>query len=79
MLSSPNEGLPTMKRFLALALLIGGSTFGVVGCDQKSRRPRRARRSRLLGGSTTIKDKETVEKTGDHKTDATPSPETPKP
>lgn len=36
MLSNSEEGHQPMKRFLASALLVGISSFGLVGCDQKS-------------------------------------------
>jgi hypothetical protein len=77
MLSSPNEGQSTMKRFLALALLIGGSTFGVVGCTETTE-VKKVEEVKGPEGTKKITDKTTIEATGDQK-GTTPTPETPKP
>jgi hypothetical protein len=71
MLSSANKGLSSMKRFLALALLIGGSTLGLVGCGETSSDTKKEE-IKTPDGSTTVTTKTEVEKTGEHKD---PAPE----
>jgi hypothetical protein len=80
MLSSPIQGPPIMKRFLASALIVGVSTFGVVGCDQTSSDVKKEE-LKTPTGSTTVTTKTEVDKSGDHKDPAPvtpPSTEAPK-
>jgi hypothetical protein len=67
-----------MKRFLAAALIVGVSTFGLVGCEQKSEVTDVKTIKTPTGTdkvTTTIEEK----KTGDAKDPApTTTPETPK-
>jgi hypothetical protein len=70
-----------MKRFMASTLIIGVSTFGLVGCEQKTE-DKTVRTSETPGGGK-VKETESVkiEKSGDAKDPApvtTPAPETPK-
>jgi hypothetical protein len=76
MLSTPIEGQLTMKRFLASALIIGVSTFGLVGCEEK-KEVETVTKIKTPEGDKTITDKTTVESTGDQK-GTTPVVETPK-
>jgi hypothetical protein len=59
-----------MKRLLAAALIVGVSTFGLVGCDQKTEVEKKTTVTTPTG-STTDTVKETVKKTG---TDKEPTP-----
>ncbi len=73
MLSFLSEGQQIMKRFLASALIVGVSTFGLVGCDQKSEVKEEKTVSTPSGTdkvTTTVEEK----KTGDAKD---PAPSTP--
>ena len=74
MLSFFSEGQRTMKRFLASALIVGVSTFGLVGCEQKSEVKDEKTIKTPTGTekvtTTTIEDK----KTGDAKDPAPTSP-----
>ncbi len=78
MLSTPSQGQQIMKRLLASALIIGVSTFGLVGCEQKTE-DKVVKESTTPGGG---KVKETTdvktEKSGDAK-DPAPSTGEPKP
>ena len=76
MLSSPNEGQPIMKRFLALAFLIGGSTLGLVGCDQTSS-DKKTEEVNTPGGKIKTETETKVQKSGEAK-DPAPSTEAPK-
>ncbi len=62
-----------MKRFLASALIIGVSTFGLVGCEEKSEVKKTTEVS-TPSGTEKVTDKTTVEKTGDAKTNSTEAP-----
>ena len=79
MLSFLLEGQRNMKRFLASALIVGVSTFGLVGCDQKTETKDQKVITTPSGSekiTTTTEDK----KTGDAKdpAPATPPVESPK-
>ena len=63
-----------MKRFLASALIIGVSTFGLVGCDEKSQ-TKTTTESKGPEGSVKETDTKTIQKTGNEKDNATtPAP-----
>ena len=65
-----------MKRFLASALIIGVSTFGLVGCDEKSE-VKKETEIKTPGGSDKITTTTEEKKTGDAKDNAaTPPPTT---
>jgi len=66
-----------MKRLLASALLIGVSTFGLVGCDQKAEE-KSTTTTTTPGGKVTVTDDKKIEKSGDAK-DPAPSTGEPKP
>ena len=76
MLSSLIEGQHTMKRFLASALIVGVSTFGLVGCEEKSEVKTKTE-STTPGGSETVTDTKKIEKTGDAKDGGAMAPSTP--
>ena len=76
MLSSPNEGQSTMKRFLASALLLSVSTLGFVGCDQKTE-TKDVKTVETPGGKATETIKVEEKKSGDMK-DPAPAVEPPK-
>jgi hypothetical protein len=65
-----------MKRFLASALIIGVSSFGLVGCEERTE-VKKVTEINGPGGSKKITDSEKVEATGDQK-GTTPVVETPK-
>ena len=79
MLSFLSEGQQTMKRFLASALIVGVSTFGLVGCDQKSEVKEQTTVKTPAGTDTITKTTE-EKQTGDAKDPAptTPPVEAPK-
>ena len=72
MLSSLIEGQSTMKRFLASALIVGVSTFGLVGCEEKSE-VKTTTEAKGPEGSVKETDTKKIEKTGDAK-DGAPTP-----
>ncbi len=79
MLSSPHEGSPIMKRYLASALIVGVSTFGLVGCDEKSAVKTETVTETPGGGKIKETDEHKVVKSGDAKDSAAPTtPEAPK-
>jgi hypothetical protein len=65
-----------MKRFLASALLVGVSSFGLVGCDQKTE-VKEEKSIKTPGGEVKEKDVKTIDKSGDAK-DPSPSTDAPK-
>jgi hypothetical protein len=74
MLSSLIEGQRNMKRFLASALIVGISTFGLVGCEEKSE-TKTTTESKTPTGSETVTTTTQDKKTGDMKDGgATPPP-----
>ena len=66
-----------MKRFLALALLIGGSTLGLVGCDQTST-DKKTEEVNTPGGKVKATTETKIEKSGDAKDPAPSTTEAPK-
>jgi hypothetical protein len=60
-----SKGNP-MKRFLASALIIGISSFGLVGCEEKAK-DQIKETTTTPGGSTTTTTTVEEKKTGDHK------------
>ena len=56
-----------MKRLIASALIVGVSTFGLVGCEQKSE-VKDVKEIKTPGGTEKVTTKVTDEKTGDQKT-----------
>ncbi len=66
-----------MKRFLALALIIGVSTFGLVGCEEKAAVKTETTTTTPGGGKIKEVDEHKIEKSGDAK-DPAPSTEAPK-
>jgi hypothetical protein len=71
-----------MKRFLASTLIIGVSTFGLVGCEEKSK-VEDVKTIKTPGGTDKVTTTVEEKKTGDQKDNAptapaTPAPETPK-
>jgi hypothetical protein len=63
-----------MKRFIASALIVGVSTFGLVGCEQKSE-DKTVTETSTPGGKIKETKTDKVEKTGDAK-DPAPAPAT---
>jgi hypothetical protein len=63
LLSSFLEGHQPMKRFLASALIVGVSTFGLVGCEDKAE-TKVKETTTTPGGTTTTTTGKTVESTG---------------
>ena len=55
-----------MKRLLASALIVGVSTFGVVGCEQKTE-TKNVSETKTPDGTKKVTDKQTIEATGDQK------------
>ncbi len=84
MLSNSEEGTLPMKRILASALLVGISSFGLVGCDQKSEE-KVEKTVTTPGGTdkvtTTVEDKKTgdMKEPGAGTAPATPPATEPKP
>jgi hypothetical protein len=76
MLSALDEGQLTMKRLSALALIIGGSTIGLVGGDQTTKTEEKQVIT-TPGGTETKKITTEDKKTGELK-DPAPSTEAPK-
>jgi len=60
-----------MKRFIALALLVGVSTFGLVGCDQTST-DKKTEEVNTPNGKVKATTETKIEKSGDAK-DPAPS------
>ncbi len=55
-----------MKRLLASALIVGVSTFGVVGCEEKTE-TKTVSEVKTPDGTKKVTDKTTTEATGDQK------------
>jgi hypothetical protein len=65
-----------MKRFLATALIIGVSSFGLVGCEEKTE-DKKVETVTTPKGKETVTETTRVEKSGDQKDDKTVPPATP--
>ena len=64
-----------MKRFLASALIVGVSTFGLVGCEQKSE-VKDEKSVKTPSGTETTTSTTEVKKTGDAKDPNATTPST---
>jgi len=66
-----------MKRFLAAALIVGVSTFGLVGCEDKGE-VKKVEEIKTPEGTNKTTDTHKVETTGGDKAPANSAGETPK-